>query len=160
MISFDTGAHRFDYRAAVVLLKDDAVLLHRTEGDEFWSLPGGRVEAGESAEQAAVREMQEELSEPIKCERLVFVVENFFSHAQTKHHEVGLYFNAYTIKNSKLCNTEGPYIGTEGHRKLEFAWFKRASLSGIDVRPSFLVEALACNELTFKHVVHREQNAV
>jgi 8-oxo-dGTP pyrophosphatase MutT (NUDIX family) len=37
-------------------------LIHQAVGDSFWSLPGGRVDMGESSVQTIVREMREELS--------------------------------------------------------------------------------------------------
>ena len=42
MISFETGAGRFNYGVAGVALTANRVLLHRREGDDFWTLPGGR----------------------------------------------------------------------------------------------------------------------
>ncbi|OUM03252.1 hypothetical protein A8M77_06220 [Variovorax sp. JS1663] len=39
MISFDAHTHRFNLRAAAVVLHEGAVLLHRIEGDDFWSMP-------------------------------------------------------------------------------------------------------------------------
>ena len=60
MISFDTAACRFQLRAAAVFLDEGHVLLHRLDGDPVWALPGGRVDPGEHAAAAVVREMQEE----------------------------------------------------------------------------------------------------
>jgi hypothetical protein len=71
MISFDAGTHRFNLRAAAVIFQGAYVLQHRVDGDDFWSLPGGRVEPGEDAAKTAIREMLEERSEPrfrsIRC---------------------------------------------------------------------------------------------
>ena len=50
MISFDTGLGVFRYRAAAVCIHDDHALLHKFVGNDFWGLPGGRVEFGETAE--------------------------------------------------------------------------------------------------------------
>lgn len=50
--------------ASIAVFRDGKVLLAtRTKppADRLWSLPGGRVEAGESLEEAALRELQEEV---------------------------------------------------------------------------------------------------
>jgi 8-oxo-dGTP diphosphatase len=47
-------------RATLIIIRNDRVLLARDESLDFWSLPGGRIEAGESDEAAAARELNEE----------------------------------------------------------------------------------------------------
>ena len=159
MISFVSQSHRFDLRAAAIVTSGDRVLLHRRVGDQFWALPGGRVEAGETAEAAVVRELQEEIAESIECDRLVLVVENFFSHDGFEHHEVGLYFSASLNMKSALLSGPGPFAGSEGTAALTFAWFERLNLAQVDVRPSFLCDALRVTPLEFRHVVHRDRCA-
>jgi 8-oxo-dGTP diphosphatase len=57
---------------AVVFSEDrEKVLLHRREVFFLWDLPGGGIEKGESAEQAAVRETREEMGYEIAVERFV-----------------------------------------------------------------------------------------
>ena len=47
--------------ASVCVFRDDEVLLIKRAKPPFlWSLPGGRIEPGETPEQAAVRELMEE----------------------------------------------------------------------------------------------------
>ena len=45
------------------------------EWKDWWEFPGGKIEAGESAEQAIVREIKEELATEIKTERKLCTVE-------------------------------------------------------------------------------------
>jgi len=156
MISFDIDEYRYNLRAAAIILDDDRVLLHRIEGDAFWCVPGGRVDAGESAADAIVREMQEELSVQVTCEKLLWTVENFFEYRDHKHHELGLYFLTQLQPDSHLLTKSGPYWGSEGSLKLHFEWFKLTDLRELDIRPSFLAETLSASELAVRHFVHHE----
>jgi ADP-ribose pyrophosphatase YjhB (NUDIX family) len=156
MISFDAGTHQFHYRVAAVILRGRDVLLHQLEGDEFWALPGGRVEAGETASQAIVREFNEELGVAVECGEFLGAAENFFSYAGKPHHELGLYFAATPDPPTPLATAEGPYLGIEGERPLRFAWFDRSTLHSIDLRPRFLMDALASEEVRIGHAVQRD----
>ena len=60
--------------ALAVVVRDGHLLLIRRripEGDLLWALPGGKVEADESLEQAAVRETVEETGLTVKAVRLL-----------------------------------------------------------------------------------------
>ena len=80
MIRFDQGNRRFNYRIVGVAIHDDAVLLHRADHESFWTLPGGRAEHGETAEETIQREMREELETDVHVDRLLWIVENFFEY--------------------------------------------------------------------------------
>jgi len=49
-------------RVQAIVARDGRVLMvkHRWHGDEWWCLPGGGLESGETLEQGALRELQEE----------------------------------------------------------------------------------------------------
>ncbi|WP_109483693.1 NUDIX domain-containing protein [Paraburkholderia sp. C35] len=156
MLSFDTDGYRFNLRAVAVITTADHVLLHRLEGDEYWSLPGGRVEAGEDAATTVAREMREELALSVEVGPLLWIVENFFTGGGQPHHEVGLYFATEVPPDARILDLHARHIGDEQGSKLEFAWFNRRALADIDVRPVFLRDALAQSPLQFAHVVNRE----
>ena len=60
-----------DLAASVAVIQDGKVLLTRRSDVEAWCLPGGRVEAGESIADAAIREVLEETGLEVKLTRLV-----------------------------------------------------------------------------------------
>lgn len=63
---------------AAVIMRDDCVLATQRGYGEFeggWEFPGGKVEVGESPEEAIVREIAEELAARISIERYLCTVE-------------------------------------------------------------------------------------
>jgi ADP-ribose pyrophosphatase YjhB (NUDIX family) len=160
MVSFEIDGLRFHLRAAAVVIEGEWVLLHRLEGDDIWALPGGRVNPGEEAAAAVVREMLEETDEKVSVAELLFAVENFFGVERELTHEVGLYFRTSLSPTSRLRDTSRSHAGIEGAHKLEFRWFHRFELEQADLRPAFLKQALQERELRFRHVVQRGENAL
>lgn len=63
--------------AAIVVENGRVFATQRGYGDfkDGWEFPGGKIEAGESPEQALVREIREELDTEIRVERLLRTVE-------------------------------------------------------------------------------------
>jgi ADP-ribose pyrophosphatase YjhB (NUDIX family) len=143
MITFDKGNFRFNYRAVAVVLNGKCVLLHREEHQDFWSLPGGRIELMESARDAIKREMEEELEVEAHVERLLWVVENFFEWDRIPYHEVGLYF---LISLGRQCPLYGKksFQGSEEGTPLIFQWHDVDDLEDAGLYPSFLRASL-CN---------------
>ncbi|MBD9664252.1 ADP-ribose pyrophosphatase YjhB (NUDIX family) [Variovorax beijingensis] len=156
MISVHLHGQRFQVRAAAVILHAGHALLHRAPGDDYWALPGGRVEVGEEASATIVREMREELGEEVECGRLLHVAENFFDLAGRRNHEIGFYFLVSLAEDSPHLDKARSYRGIESHLDLEFRWFPISELAAVNLRPTFLPASLAADPLAFSHAVQRE----
>ena len=63
---------------AAVILRDDKIFAtQRGYGDykDWWEFPGGKIEPGETPEEALAREIREELDTGIEVEKLLMTVE-------------------------------------------------------------------------------------
>lgn len=156
MITLDTGALRFNYRIVGVAVHGGRVLLHRAEREDFWSLPGGRAELREPAEETLRREMREELGVTIGVERLLWVVENFFQYDRRDYHELALYFLMTFPPAPPLYRAAAPFAGGEAGLPLIFRWVPLADLDRTVLYPPFLKLALRDLPPAPTHVVHTD----
>jgi 8-oxo-dGTP diphosphatase len=96
--------------AQALLERDGRILAvrnrpHEAWRDEFWGLPGGRVEPGESTAEAAVRETLEETGARIEVERLVAVGE--WLH---ETHDVFFVFAARLVGGEPAVQPDEPVV--------------------------------------------------
>jgi ADP-ribose pyrophosphatase YjhB (NUDIX family) len=143
MITFKPGEIRFTYRVGGILIQDEHVLCQAASGENFYFLPGGRAELGETASAALLREMQEELGVLMNIERLLYVVENFFADANDTWHEIGFYF-LMTAPVSSYLNQSLDMIThvDEAGNHLRFDWLPIAQLERFPLYPPFFQKAL------------------
>jgi len=155
MITFKPARIRFTYRVGGVLIHKGHVLCQAATEQGFWFLPGGRAELGESATTTLLREMQEELGVTMKIERLLYVVENFFSHFLSSEHEIGLYFlmtapaDAYIYQSLESFT----HVDEEG-TPLLFDWLPIDRLEQISLYPPCFQKAL---QVIPEHPIHIEE---
>ena len=157
MIRFDQGHRRFNYRIVGVALHNDHVLLHRADHESFWTLPGGRAEHGETAEQTLRREMLEELETEVRIDRLLWVVENFFEYEGLSYHELAFYFLMTFPWGSVPLRAEA-FDREDAGVPLRFRWFpvRRDLLAELPLLPGFLPEGLTELPTSVVHIVQRD----
>lgn len=117
--------------ARAIIEEDGKFLLCRGRGDKNWFFPGGHIEEGESATEALMREIQEELGEESEVVRFLGASENKFRYSGVATHEINLVFEVRLLGDSD-------YMSKEDH--LEFAW-----LTGDELRDAIVFPASLCD---------------
>jgi 8-oxo-dGTP pyrophosphatase MutT (NUDIX family) len=106
VIGYEMDGGRFSYRVVGVCVHDGHILLHRSDQDDFWSLPGGKGELMETSAETIRREIHEELGCEARVERPLWIVENFFTSGAQKFHEIAFYYQV-TIEQRVIQEIEG-----------------------------------------------------
>ncbi|MFK8054169.1 MAG: 8-oxo-dGTP diphosphatase MutT [Woeseiaceae bacterium] len=95
--------------AAGILVRDGHALIAQrpagSHGEQFWEFPGGKVEPGETASQALLRELREEIGVSIQSAEPALQI----SHQYEKHH-VDLDFFLVLKWSGDPCGREGQKI--------------------------------------------------
>ena len=155
-VFFERAGITFVLRVAGLAVNGDRILLHRSVLDDFWSLPGGRINIGETTESALIREMLEETDVEVGVSRLLWTVENFFEYRGVSFHELGLYY-LVTLPPEHRLQGDGVFHGSEtGGVKLEFRWFDPRELARVEIKPSFLRSDLRSIPNNPVHIVHSD----
>lgn len=142
---------RLQLQASAIVRRGRSVLLHRLEGDPHWSLPGTRVEGGETAAEAVARELRDELGEPVQVGPMLWLLEA--SRPGARPRELSLYFHAELRADSALLSCTRTVRGVGEGARLELAWFGPRALSTIDLRPAVLKDALSRPTRAFQHLM-------
>ncbi len=82
-------------KLAWIYIKDRKILSTRSKGKDAWYIPGGKREAGESDEQALIREVKEELTVNLKPETIKYLG-TFKAQAHGKAEGVVVQMTCYT----------------------------------------------------------------
>ena len=142
-ISFAVGEAKFNYRVGAVMLNGDRLLAMRDERSPYFYLPGGRVKLGETAEQAIVREIQEELHVTAEIVRPLWLNQAFFKEYTDglRYHELCVYF-LLDISNTVLPSRGDRFCLTEGQRRNSFEWLSFERLKDEYFYPAFLKDEI------------------
>ena len=150
---FFEGDCWFRYRAAAIIVEDGAALFAGNCEEPFYYAVGGGVHVGETAEDAVVREVEEETGVHYDVDRLAVVHENFFDGKGGAWegklcHEVCFY---YLMKPRHTRELDG-HGYTHGVRE-EMHWIDIDALDTVRAYPSFLKDYLATRPAEILHIV-------
>lgn len=99
--------------AALTIMEDSVLVAQRQKGEfaGMWEFPGGKIESGESHEQALQREILEELNLPVS-------VDQFFMTIKYQYPSFHLTMHCY------LCTALQPNFENLEHSEVRFIQFK------------------------------------
>lgn len=78
-ITFKVGNEKFNYRVCAMIISDGKILAMHDERSPYFYLRGGRVGMRDAAEDAVIREIQEELGETAEIFRPLFLKKDIFN---------------------------------------------------------------------------------
>lgn len=138
-ISFNQENQKFNYRVCAMIISENRLLAMHDECSPYFYLPGGRVKMGETAEQAVVREIWEELGVTLKIARPLWLNQAFFTEDVDgiRYHELCIYF-LIDISNTDLLERGNSFTLTEGKHTHMFEWLAFDSLKDEYFYPIFL----------------------
>ena len=113
------------FLAGCVILKDDCILLLNRKKTNWYELPGGKIDPQESAEEAAKRELKEEMS----CD--VQIIKQLGK----KDFEENGYVMSYTWFLAKIKEEQVPKIG-EPEKFDHFKYIPIKTLANYNLSPN------------------------
>lgn len=125
------------------MISDGRILAMHDERSPYFYLPGGRVQMGETAEQAVIREVREELDITPRIVRPLWLNQAFFTEDvdHLRYHELCIYF-LMDISETGLLAKDGKFSLKEGCHTNDFEWLAFDRLKDEYFYPLFLKESI------------------
>ena len=138
-VSCIVGNTKFNYRVCGLLIRDGRLLAMRDERSPYSYLPGGRVKLGETAEQAILREIEEELNVTPRIIRPLWLNQGFFTEDVDglRYHELCVYF-LLDASDTDLTERGETFTLRERHHTHTFEWLPFERLRDEYFYPVFL----------------------
>ena len=138
-IFYISGPNKFNYRVCAIILHNDKILAMHDERSPYFYLPGGRVNMGETAEHAIIRELEEELDIKARIIRPLWLNQGFFTEDvdHLNYHELCVYF-LIDISETDLLERGFRFVLSENDHVHTFEWLAFDRLEEEYVYPTFL----------------------
>lgn len=127
---------RINVRVRLVIIQEEKILLSYVKDEDFYFYIGGKMEWGETVEEACSREMREECDARFTFRKILYVRD--FIAREINEHSVELFILGELDKGEEV---EGKIDEEFGPNKWQ-TWVELDNLKNIDVRPRELTDIL------------------
>lgn len=150
-IDFTKDNYRFNARASAIIYNKDKtkVLLSKIEGNDYYLLPGGRIEMYEDSLSSIKREIQEELGFNLEYE-LCSINENFFERNNIKITQYEFCFKSIydgTINDNR-------FVCKDNNNQF-FYWIDIDKIDDYKILPNSAYKLIIDSQKTIKHMVEK-----
>ncbi|HEM3505539.1 TPA: NUDIX domain-containing protein [Streptococcus suis] len=142
----------FGVRATALIIKDGKIFLTKDSKGRHYTI-GGAIAVNETAQDAVVREVREELGVDSRVNQLAFVVENQFTHEDIDFHNIEFHFIVE-------ATGEMPKEIIEGKLKQACEWIELDNLVNLDIVPAFLAQELPNRNGQVKHIMNMKEKTI
>ena len=153
-ITLEVGEYMLNVRAAVIIIHNNKVLVHKNVNKTHYALPGGRVAIGDDSKETVKREIKEELNKDIEVEGYAATVENFFKIESKKYHEI-LFIHRGEFVEDEDKKIEYILHNQEGKDYLQYEWIDLDKLKEYNIVPTCVKNILLSREYPI-HIINKE----
>ncbi|MEB3052828.1 NUDIX hydrolase [Bacillus pseudomycoides] len=153
-LTFKSEKTCFNYRVGAICKHNNKMLMIQNEGEDFWYVPGGRVQMLESSESAVKRELREELGVDVDVKSLLWMAENFFTYDKHQYHEISFYYEVNLLELP--AKGEDTFVLEEDCRRYVFQWVPLEHINEYNLKPDFLKDKVNDLPIHMEHIVRNE----
>lgn len=153
-IQFKTDSGMFNSRVVGVCIKENRIFLSKLKSDDYWTFIGGKVQLGESSDEAILREYREETGAELQVEHLLAVIENFFELDEQPWHQY-MFFYLLRDENNALKAFDGERAVNDNSEAV-YKWFELSELQNINIKPACTKEILQKLSANTRHYINRD----
>lgn len=151
---FATEDYVCDLRTVGVLVQNNRILVQRDRNGDEYALPGGHVKIGETLENGLIREIMEETGIQIRCVRLLWSEECFWTWNGRQAHNIAFYYLIELCDGFEIPDT-GEFISQKDNCDVVLGWLPIDRLQSITVYPEFIKDEITDLNGPIKHFVSR-----
>lgn len=156
-ITFKTEEGRFNYRVCAVIINKNKLLAMKDVNTKYFYLPGGRVMFHETAEEAILREVKEELEVDGEIIRPLWINQGFFTEdfSNEKYHELCIYF-LVDVSKTKILSLGDKFTLVEGEKIHSFQWLPFIELTNEYLYPLFIKKRIFNLPISLELITEKE----